>query len=133
MTPPKNVSWNHVDLRIARRLARVLAAAPGRRLDVEGRGSERLGAAPSRLRRAEYRQSGIRPQVHFDEYDRHVRILFVAAGALLVLGGLVWVAQGLNLPFAPRSFMTADRTWIVIGVVVVMAGGALVWWGRRTA
>ena len=133
MTPPKNVSWNHVDLRVAWRLARVLAAAPGRRLDVEGRGSERLGAARLRLRRAEYRQSCIRPQVHFDGYDRPVRILVVAVGVLLILGGLVWVAQGLNLPFAPRSFMTSDRMWIVIGAIAVLAGGVLVWRGRRSA
>ncbi len=62
-----------------------------------------------------------------------MRILLVVVGAVLVLGGLVWVAQGLNLPFAPRSFMTADRNWIVIGAVAVMAGGTLVWWGRRSA
>jgi uncharacterized protein YjeT (DUF2065 family) len=62
-----------------------------------------------------------------------VRILPIAAGLLLIIGGLVWVAQGLNMPFAPRSFMTADRTWIVIGAVAVMAGGGLVWWGRRRA
>jgi hypothetical protein len=62
-----------------------------------------------------------------------VRILPIAAGLLLIIGGLVWVAQGLNMPFAPRSFMTADRTWIVIGAVAVMAGGVLVWWGRRSA
>ncbi len=43
-------------------------------------------------------------------------------GVLLILGGLVWIAQGLNLPFAPRSFMTADRTWIVIGAVTVLVG-----------
>jgi hypothetical protein len=86
-----------------------------------------------RLRRAEYRQSGIRPQVHLDEYDRHVRILVVAVGILLMLGGLVWVAQGLNLPFAPRSFMTSDRNWIVFGAIAVMAGGVLVWRGRRSA
>jgi len=43
-------------------------------------------------------------------------------GILLSLGGLVWIAQGLNLPFAPRSFMTADRTWIVLGFVAVVVG-----------
>jgi hypothetical protein len=68
-----------------------------------------------------------------DEYDRPMRTALVVVGVLLGLAGLVWVAQGLNLPFAPRSFMTADRTWIVIGAVAVMAGGVLVWWGRRTA
>jgi hypothetical protein len=52
-------------------------------------------------------------------------------GILLVLGGLVWVAQGLNLPFAPRSFMTADRGWILVGAVTVAAGVLLFGWARR--
>ena len=52
-----------------------------------------------------------------------MRTILVVAGVVLILGGLVWVAQGLNLPFAPRSFMTADRTWIVIGAVAVDGRG----------
>jgi len=52
-------------------------------------------------------------------------------GILLVLGGLVWIAQGLNLPFAPRSFMTADRTWILIGAITAAAGMLLFGWARR--
>ena len=52
-------------------------------------------------------------------------------GVLVTFGGLVWIAQGLNLPFAPRSFMTADRTWIVLGAIAVVAGGATVGWARR--
>ena len=47
-------------------------------------------------------------------------------GVLVVLGGLVWIAQGLNLPFAPRSFMTTDRTWVVIGAVAILAGAVLI-------
>jgi hypothetical protein len=62
-----------------------------------------------------------------------VRGIGLVVGALLILGGLVWIAQGLNLPFAPRSFMTADRTWIVIGAVAVLGGGILVWSARRSA
>jgi hypothetical protein len=54
----------------------------------------------------------------------------LALGALLILAGAVWIAQGLNLPFAPRSFMTADRSWIVIGAVTALAGAALVGWSR---
>jgi len=61
-----------------------------------------------------------------------MRITFLVLGVLLVLAGLVWVAQGLNLPFAPRSFMTADRTWIVFGAVAAMGGALLVRWARRT-
>lgn len=51
-----------------------------------------------------------------------MRTLAMLLGAMLVLGGAVWIAQGLNLPFAPRSFMTADRTWIVLGFVAIAIG-----------
>ena len=54
-------------------------------------------------------------------------------GLLWVLAGLVWIAQGLNLPFAPRSFMTSDRAWVLIGAVAVVGGAALVGWGRSRA
>ncbi len=68
-----------------------------------------------------------------NEYDRGVRIVSIVAGIALILGGLVWMAQGLNLPFAPRSFMTADRNWIVIGAATVVVGGIVLWVGRRRA
>jgi hypothetical protein len=60
-----------------------------------------------------------------------MRTVIGVIGALLALAGLVWIAQGLNLPFAPRSFMTADRTWILLGTAAVMVGAALVVWARR--
>jgi hypothetical protein len=60
-----------------------------------------------------------------------MRTVAMALGALLVVGGAIWIAQGLNLPFAPRSFMTADRTWIVLGFLAVAVGAATVNWGRH--
>jgi hypothetical protein len=60
-----------------------------------------------------------------------VRIGLVVLGALVTLGGLVWMAQGLNLPFAPRSFMTADRMWIVLGALAVLVGIVLLERSRR--
>jgi hypothetical protein len=54
-----------------------------------------------------------------------MRIGHLALGGLAVLSGLVWMAQGLNLPFAPRSFMTADRAWIVLGAATVLGGVVL--------
>jgi hypothetical protein len=60
-----------------------------------------------------------------------MRNVAIVLGALVAFGGLVWIAQGLNLPFAPRSFMTADRTWIVLGAIAVVAGGATIGWARR--
>jgi hypothetical protein len=50
-------------------------------------------------------------------------VLLVAA--LLVLGGGVWLAQGLDLAFAPGSFMTGDPLWAVIGAAAVIAGLSL--------
>jgi len=60
-----------------------------------------------------------------------MKTVALVLGALVALAGLVWIAQGLNLPFAPRSFMTADRTWIVLGALAVALGAATVSWGRR--
>jgi hypothetical protein len=60
-----------------------------------------------------------------------MRIGPLLVGIVMLLGGLVWIAQGLNLPFAPRSFMTADRAWVVIGAVTALGGAALVGWARR--
>jgi len=55
----------------------------------------------------------------------------IVLGVLLILGGLVWMAQGLDLPFAPRSFMSADRLWILIGAITIVAGIVIVAWARQ--
>ena len=49
----------------------------------------------------------------------------------MVIGGLVWIAQGLNLPYAPRSFMTADRLWILVGAATAVAGVVVIEWARQ--
>ncbi|TMB83642.1 MAG: hypothetical protein E6J39_05980 [Chloroflexi bacterium] len=62
-----------------------------------------------------------------------MRATGVSLGVLAALAGAVWVAQGLNLPLAPRSFMTADRTWFVIGFLTAIGGVVLAAWSwRRT-
>ena len=45
-----------------------------------------------------------RPVRAQEGYDRAMRRLWMAVGLVLIGAGLVWVAQGLNLIFAPRSF-----------------------------
>jgi hypothetical protein len=54
-----------------------------------------------------------------------MRIGQVVLGALVALAGVVWIAQGLDLPWAPQSFMTADPTWIVIGGAALLVGVVL--------
>lgn len=60
-----------------------------------------------------------------------MRIGGTLIGTLVAVAGLVWIAQGLNLPFAPGSFMTGDRTWIVLGAVAVVVGASLVGWALQ--
>ena len=59
-----------------------------------------------------------------------MRTVATVFGARIALGGMGWIAQGLNLPFAPRSFMTADRTWIVRGSTAAVLGAGLISWAR---
>jgi uncharacterized membrane protein YcjF (UPF0283 family) len=45
-------------------------------------------------------------------------------GGVLILVGLLFTGQGLNL--IPGSFMTGDRTWFWVGLVLVVVGVVLV-------
>lgn len=51
-----------------------------------------------------------------------MRVVGLVAGVLLALAGGVWILQGLNVPFAPRSFMTGGGTWVLLGVLALLAG-----------
>jgi hypothetical protein len=46
------------------------------------------------------------------------------AGLLLVLIGAVWTLQGFGV--IGGSFMTGSTTWLVIGLVLVVAGVAVI-------
>ena len=83
-----------------------------------------------RLDAAEYTRRPIDRKLG-DGYDRSVRRASLILGVLLIASGAVWAAQGLSVPFAPRSFMTADRAWIVIGATAVLGGALLVGWAAR--
>jgi hypothetical protein len=51
--------------------------------------------------------------------------MVLVIAALLIVGGAVWLAQGLNLPFAPGSFMSGDPLWALIGATAMLGGIAL--------
>lgn len=54
----------------------------------------------------------------------------LAAGVLVSLVGAVWILQGLEVRFAPQSFMTGSRLWAVLGGLMLLAGGTLIRWHR---
>lgn len=61
--------------------------------------------------------------------NRAVRIGLVVVGLIALIIGLVWVGQGLNL--IPGSFMTGNRMWFAIGLVVGIVGIILIVLGAR--
>ena len=52
-------------------------------------------------------------------------------GLLVALAGAVFALQGAGI--LPGSYMTGDRLWLVIGVVMVALGLGLVGWEWRRA
>ena len=59
-------------------------------------------------------------------------IVALVVAVLMVLIGLVFTGQGLGI-ITGRSVMVGDRTWAVIGSVLVIAGAWIGWraWSRR--
>lgn len=62
--------------------------------------------------------------------ERRVRrTIFVVAGILLNLIGIVWFLQGINV--LPGSFMTGQLFWAFAGAIAAIAGDVLVVWGLK--
>ena len=62
-----------------------------------------------------------------------MRIAGIVGGLVIAFMGAVWMLQGLDSQFAPQSFMTGSRIWIVIGALALVGGLALIRqsWTRR--
>jgi hypothetical protein len=60
-----------------------------------------------------------------------MRTTGIVLGILMVAMGVLWALQGVNSEFAPRSFMTGSRAWVVIGLATAAGGIGLVVWSRR--
>lgn len=56
--------------------------------------------------------------------------LIVVSLVFLLIPGFVFTLQGANV-IRSRSFMTGDPLWIVIGVAMMLAGGALFYFSNR--
>lgn len=61
--------------------------------------------------------------------SRGARVVLVVIGLIALVVGGVWVGQGLNL--IPGSFMTGNRMWLYIGLVVGIVGIILIALGLR--
>jgi hypothetical protein len=48
--------------------------------------------------------------------------LTLATGIFLVPAGSIWILQGLDVAFAPQSFMTDDRWWVLWGGFALVLG-----------
>jgi len=61
-----------------------------------------------------------------------VRVLATIVCGPLLLIGIAWILQGLNI--LPGSFMTGHIIWTIYGVPLALAGAGLVYWvnGART-
>lgn len=55
----------------------------------------------------------------------------LATGIVLVIAGSIWILQGFDFAFAPKSFMTDDMQWVLWGTLAVVGGGGLIWSWRR--
>ncbi|ENY83213.1 MULTISPECIES: hypothetical protein [Sphingopyxis] len=63
-----------------------------------------------------------------------VRGLAAIVGVAMVLMGLLWVLQGLDIVRWPASsFMLGDIVWTRNGAVLAVLGVVLIWLGRKRA
>jgi len=59
------------------------------------------------------------------------RAILLVVGVLLVIAGLIWTLQGLDV-FGGSSGMNGHKIWAVIGVIVAVVGLVLVATGARS-
>lgn len=64
--------------------------------------------------------------------DNQMKKIFLYAGLLALIIGLVWVAQGLGYLNWPRnSFMIRQVQWSYNGGILAFIGLVLLWFARR--
>jgi hypothetical protein len=61
-----------------------------------------------------------------------VKTISGVLGLAMLIMGTIWVLQGLNVSWAPQSFMTADINWTYRGVAFAVGGLALLFFGLRS-
>jgi hypothetical protein len=61
-----------------------------------------------------------------------MKTVFLIAGLLAVIIGLLWVGQGLDyIRWPARSFMIRQNNWAIYGGVLAAVGFVMIWFSRR--
>ncbi len=63
------------------------------------------------------------------EKEMNMKIALNVLGVLMILGGVVWFLQGINV--LPGSFMTGDPHWAINGGIMIVIAAVLLWWNNR--
>jgi hypothetical protein len=64
-------------------------------------------------------------------FNIFMRILTTLIGIAMILMGVVWILQGLNLAFRV-GFMVGDYHWVIYGAVLALVGiGEVIWCNIR--
>ena len=58
-----------------------------------------------------------------------MRVASLILGVIAIFAGGVWILQGSGV--LPGSFMTGQRMWLIIGIIVAIVGLALAYNGVR--
>jgi hypothetical protein len=74
---------------------------------------------------------GIEEALMWGTFNVVMRIVSSAIGVAMILMGLVWMLQGLNLAFRV-GFMVGDYHWTIYGAILALVGVAqLIWSNTR--
>jgi hypothetical protein len=61
-----------------------------------------------------------------------MKTVFTVLGALIVIAGLIWAAQGAGwFPYPATSFMIDNSRWIYIGLATALGGVIVIAVARR--
>jgi len=63
------------------------------------------------------------------EMERVMKIVLNVIGILLLLPGITFFLQGINV--LPGSSMTGQTQWAVIGGILIVVAAGLLWWENR--
>ncbi|GMQ79470.1 MAG: hypothetical protein BMS9Abin02_2067 [Anaerolineae bacterium] len=58
-----------------------------------------------------------------------MKVILIIVGVLLILTGIVWFLQGINV--LPGSFMTGQIEYAIAGIVSAIVGTGLIVYSRR--